>query len=541
MISGNPQAVLVLLLVIAAVSLAAWGIVRHGRENTDREATENALKESNSKFRSLFENVLEGVYQSTPGGKLLTVNPALVRMFGHSSEEEFLRVNIVRDLYVDAEDRSKHLRYLEKTGELRNAELTLRRKDGSQLIVLENSRATRDQQGNLLYYEGTLTDITEHKRAQRRERERNSILELIARNDKLEDILRAVAGMVEGQFPKLMAAVDLLEGGRLFSVAAPSLPPGFAAAMDGLEAGEANASSGTAAHSGRQILTASIISDPLWAGWREIALRHEIRASSSAPILLSSGRVVGTLSFYSNQTGEPTREMLELMEQASQLAAIAIDRRQLNDQLIFQAQHDAVTRLPNRFLFTERLELSLSAAKDGKTGVALLYVDLDDFKMINDTWGHSAGDSLLCEVAARFLKCLRSTDTVARTGGDEFTAIISDLDFPEGAQEVAQKLLRALQSPFEIEGESLRISASIGISVFPDDGEEAETLQRHADRAMYRAKKGGKNAFERFSHSPKTSAGEADVNQTVVTEAIIRKLNKIEGALTRREQDGLLQ
>ncbi|MDQ6662966.1 MAG: GGDEF domain-containing protein, partial [Acidobacteriota bacterium] len=177
-------------------------------------------------------------------------------------------------------------------------------------------------------------------------------------------------------------------------------------------------------------------------------------------------------------------------------------RRLLNDQLIFQAQHDAVTKLPNRFLFTERLEQALSAAKEGKTGVALLYVDLDDFKLINDTWGHSAGDSLLCEVAARFLKCLRGTDTVARTGGDEFTAIISDLESPEGAQEVAQKLLRALRSPFEVEGQRLRISASIGISVFPQDGEEAESLQRHADRAMYRAKNNGKNAFERFSAAP---------------------------------------
>ncbi|MDQ6705065.1 MAG: sensor domain-containing diguanylate cyclase, partial [Acidobacteriota bacterium] len=281
---------------------------------------------------------------------------------------------------------------------------------------------------------------------------------------------------------------------------------------------------------------------PLWAGWREIALRHEIRAAFSEPISLSSGKVVGTLSLYNNEEGEPGPEVLELVEQASRLAAIAIDRRQLNDQLIFQAQHDAVTKLPNRFLFTERLERALSVAKEGRTGVALLYVDLDDFKVINDTWGHSAGDSLLCEVAARFLKCLRSTDTVARTGGDEFTAIISDLDFPEGAREVARKLLRALHSPFEIEGEQLRISASIGISVFPQDGEEAEALQRSADRAMYRAKKNGKNAFEHFSQAPRSAApidpNQIDPNQTAVTEAIIRKLNKIEGALTPRKRRG---
>ncbi|MDQ6664056.1 MAG: PAS domain S-box protein, partial [Acidobacteriota bacterium] len=301
---------------------------------------------SDSKFRSLFENVLEGVYQSTPGGRLLTVNPALVRMFGYTSEEEFLQVNIVRDLYLDAEDRSKHLRYLDNTGELRNAELTLRRKDGTPLVVLENSRAARDEHGDLLYYEGTLTDITEHKRSQRRERDRNTILELIARNDKLENILGAVACMVEHQFPRSMAAVDMLEEGRLYCAASPRLPPGFTAAMDGMAAGESNASAGTAAHSGRRIVTVSILSDPLWSAWREIALRHEIRAAFSEPISLSSGKVVGTLSLYNNREGEPGDEVLELMEQASRLAAIAIDRRLLNDQLIFQAQHDAVTKLP---------------------------------------------------------------------------------------------------------------------------------------------------------------------------------------------------
>ncbi len=495
LISGDTQWIVSVGLICAAVTLFAWGVYRHKRDFRDREL--HALRSSHSKFRSLFENVTQGVYQSTAGGKLLTANPALVRMFGYDSEDQFLKTS-VRDLYTDSEDRDRHLRYLDTNGQLHNAEIRLRHKDGTALVVIENSRAVRDENGQLLYYEGTLTDITQHKRAQRREQDRNSVLELIARNEKLEIILGAVGGMVEHQFPNLMAAVDLIEEGRLFSASAPSLPPAFTSAIDGVPTGQGAGPAGQAALLGRPVISANIFTDQIWGPYREIALKHEIRAGWSVPIMLSSGPVVGTLTLFSGTVGEPDRETLELMQQASQLAAIAIERRQLNQQLTFQAQHDAVTKLPNRFLFGERLEQSLALARRNQTRIALLYVDLDDFKLINDSMGHTAGDNLLREVAERFLKCVCSTDTVARTGGDEFTVILSELETLESAQGVAQKLLRSLQTSFEINGRTFQISASIGISLFPDDGEEAEVLQHCADLAMYRAKNKGKNGFERL-------------------------------------------
>ncbi len=536
--SGTLQAILTLILVCAAVSLVLWMIYDRRRlEAIGRESAADALKRSDGRFRSLFHNVLEGVYQSTPGGKLLTVNPALVAMFGYGSEEEFLKVNITRDLYIDSEDRNKHLQFLNRNGEMRSAELRLRRKDGSTLVVLENSRAVRDENGNLLYYEGTLTDITEQRRVQRRERDSNAALELLARNEKAETILDAVLTMIENQFPEAMTAIDLLEEGRLYCIVCRGMPAGFSAAMDAIPAGPAAACAGTAAHAGRFTVCPDISSDPLWIDYRAIAANYQIRSACSAPVILSSGRVVGTLTLYSRETGARNREIVTLMERASQLAAIAIDRRQLTELLTFQAQHDAVTRLPNRFLFTDRLEQALLNAKRNQKGVALLYIDLDDFKTINDTLGHAAGDKLLCEVAERFLKSVRGNDTVARTGGDEFTAIVQDLDQIEAAHQVAEKLLRSLRHPFEIEGQELQVSASIGISVFPYDGEEAESLQQHADRAMYRAKKNGKNAVELFDGS----SLQRDLSQTAVADAIIRKLNKIEIVLTSRKRDRQLQ
>ncbi len=530
LIPVDSQWIIGAVLICVAIFLFTWGVYRRRNEARDREL--QALRLSHSKFRGLFENVTEGVYQSTAGGKLLSANPALVRMFGCDSEEQFLETRLARDLYTDSEDRDRHLRYLDSNGQLRNAEIRLRRKDGTRLIVVQNSRLVRDENGQLLYHEGTLTDITQHKRAQRREQDRNGVLEMIARNEKLEDVLQAVAGMVEHQFPHLMAALDLLEEGRLFSVAAPSLPRAFSSAIDGVPTGQGAGSAGQAALMGRLMISADISKDESWRAYRDIALEHGIRAAWSAPTMLSSGRVVGTLTLFSRTVGEPDSEVLALLQQANQLAAIAIDRRQLDQQLTFQAQHDAVTKLPNRFLFGDRLEQAIAQARRNQTNIALLFIDLDDFKLINDTMGHAAGDSLLREVAQRFLKCVRSTDTVARTGGDEFTVILSDLEAAESAQGVAQKLLRCLQTPFEINGRTLQISASIGISLFPDDGGEAEALQHHADLAMYRAKNKGKNGFEHF----------APLNdQSAVTEAIITKLEKLESVLLKAPSKPLLQ
>jgi PAS domain S-box-containing protein len=133
---------------------------------TDQKHAEQALRASEEKYRSLFENVLDGVYQSTPDGRLLSANPALVRMLGYDSEEELRSLDFLSRFYVDPEQRKRLSRLLEQNGELRNAELTLRRKDGSHITVLENSRAVRNKQGITLYYEGTLTDVTQHKAAQ---------------------------------------------------------------------------------------------------------------------------------------------------------------------------------------------------------------------------------------------------------------------------------------------------------------------------------------------------------------------------------------
>jgi diguanylate cyclase (GGDEF)-like protein len=167
-------------------------------------------------------------------------------------------------------------------------------------------------------------------------------------------------------------------------------------------------------------------------------------------------------------------------------------------ELFHTANHDKLTDLPNRSLFLDRLGQILKESERYGRKFALLFIDLDGFKTVNDTYGHDAGDVLLIQTAERLTDCTRKSDTVARLGGDEFTVIVSEIKVPEDVEVVAQHILTALSTPFSIKNHSVTIGGSIGMSVFPDNGEDGDDLLRNADAAMYQAKMGGKNGY-RFS------------------------------------------
>ena len=175
------------------------------------------------------------------------------------------------------------------------------------------------------------------------------------------------------------------------------------------------------------------------------------------------------------------------------------DRKKAEDQIAFQAYHDALTGLPNRNLFRDRLNQALAHAARNDQGLAVLFLDLDHFKLINDTMGHSLGDWLLIRVAERLSKITREVDTVARLGGDEFIMLLPGIHASEDAARVAQKILTTIDEPFHNDNHELFVTTSIGISLFPGDGEDAETLIRSADNAMYRAKELGRNNYHLFS------------------------------------------
>ncbi|HEY6452970.1 MAG TPA: EAL domain-containing protein [Steroidobacteraceae bacterium] len=179
--------------------------------------------------------------------------------------------------------------------------------------------------------------------------------------------------------------------------------------------------------------------------------------------------------------------------QCAERLRIALSNRARDEQLYRQAHFDSLTALPNRLLFRDRLSQELAGAADGSQRGAVLYVDLDHFKRINDSIGHSGGDQLLTIVAQRLRSCIKDGDTVARLGGDEFTVILRNLASVDSASDIAQRIIDALQRPVSIAGRDHFVRASIGITLFPDDGNTIEELMRNADLAMYQAKDGGRS------------------------------------------------
>jgi diguanylate cyclase (GGDEF)-like protein/PAS domain S-box-containing protein len=173
--------------------------------------------------------------------------------------------------------------------------------------------------------------------------------------------------------------------------------------------------------------------------------------------------------------------------------------RAMSVQMTHAAQHDVVTNLPNRMLLNDRITQSIALARRQKKPMAVLFLDLDHFKYVNDSLGHAAGDQLLQSVSKRLVSSLRDSDTVSRQGGDEFIILLSEVSHPGDAATSARKILRALGAAHAIKDQELHINASIGISMFPEDGEEADTLIQNADMAMYHAKESGRNNFQFFT------------------------------------------
>lgn len=187
------------------------------------------------------------------------------------------------------------------------------------------------------------------------------------------------------------------------------------------------------------------------------------------------------------------RVFLELWRNRHELQEALDANKALSEALKHQAEHDGLTDLPNRTLFLDRLQQAVfMTGRTGQSG-ALMFVDLDRFKYVNDTFGHEAGDQLLIQVAQRLLGCVRQSDTVARLAGDEFTVIVQNLQDTAYAATVAEKIIQQMATPFELEGNSVSISASLGITLFPQDSSDSKTLLINADKAMYQAKSAGRS------------------------------------------------
>jgi diguanylate cyclase (GGDEF)-like protein/PAS domain S-box-containing protein len=324
----------------------ATGVSVFGKDITAQKAAESAQKESVKKYRAIFDGALEGMFQFSSDGELLSANPSLAKMLGYDSLEGVFSTvkDVARDAWAYPDECARFMQEIDEHVTVQGFECQFKRKGGSNVWVLLNGRRVCGDDGQLLCYEGFATDITERKVAEER--------------------------------------------------------------------------------------------------------------------------------------------------------------------VQFLAYYDALTGLPNRALLQDRLAKALASALRRKDKVALLFLDLDRFKDINDSFGHSVGDLLLQNIAERFKSGVRKQDTVGRLGGDEFLIVLTNVKEIAYASVAAERFMHAMSAEFVIQGHSLSISCSIGISMFPEDGMDSESLLRNADAAMYSAKESGRNNFRFFTEDMNAQAVE---------------------------------
>ena len=221
------------------------------------------------------------------------------------------------------------------------------------------------------------------------------------------------------------------------------------------------------------------------------------------PLMWPDGEIFGTICVLDSRENQQAAAYQELLAEFKEviemhlMSLVVITERERAEETIKQmAYHDALTGLPNRRLFNDRLNLAMAHASRNQQKLAVMLFDLDHFKEVNDTLGHSVGDQLLQDVSERLTSLLRKGDTVARMGGDEFMLLLPEVVQVEDAAKVAQKILEAIRESYVFDGHELHVTTSIGIAFYPDDGEGADTLVKNADIAMYRAKDHGRDNYQ---------------------------------------------
>jgi diguanylate cyclase (GGDEF)-like protein/PAS domain S-box-containing protein len=316
---------------------APFALEGYVQDITQRKQAEQAQQEAERRFRSLFDNAVEGIFQSTPDKGYLAVNPALARIYGYDSAREM--IDNLRDiqgqLYVDPHRRAEFIKCMVERDGVINFESQVYQRNGNIIWISENARSVRGPGGEIVLFEGTVVDIT--------------------------------------------------------------------------------------------------------------------------------------------------------------------DRKAYEEKIRYQATHDALTGLPNRNLLQDRLEQALLNAGRSGDMVAVAFIDLDQFKFINDSLGHQVGDELLKEVGTRLRSCMRASDTVARQGGDEFVIVLANHKDGKAVDDTIRRVIEEISAPWMAKDLELRVTCSVGVAVYPTDGNTVETLLRHADSAMYKAKEVGRNNFQYFS------------------------------------------
>jgi diguanylate cyclase (GGDEF)-like protein/PAS domain S-box-containing protein len=384
----------------------------------------------------------------------------------------------------------------------------------------------------------TLRDITESRQREEHEIASVDLLERLARGAPLLESFNALSELRLGWLPDAFCALGVLDpDGKIRLIPGHGLPPALA---DLLDAVGATSALGRAARATEQpVVHRDLGGASVWAGLGDQFVAAGIRANWAWTLRDEDGDVIGVLGLFLYEDRGPSRAERLLFAQMAHLAAIIVQRSRVEAAIAHRAMHDALTDLPNRSLLVDRIEQAVALAHRNGGDAAVLFCDLDRFKVVNDSLGHPAGDRLLCGVAQRWQRLLRGGDTVGRFGGDEFLVVANAVGGPSGATALAQRLIAALVEPFEIDGVEVVAGVSIGVALASDEqGASADQLIRAADAAMYEAKGHGGGGFALFEGTMHDGALgrlqlEADLRRAIPGDELVLHYQPIVGVADR--------
>lgn len=430
-------------------------------------------------------------------GRFVSASAACERIFGYTPDELVGRP-MIELVAPECRERTLEAANQVMSGQpLLNFENCYLHKSGRRVHVLWSARWSERDQVRI----AVARDITERKQAEVKQAALYAISEAALEALDLLALFQRVHRIIDGLLPAthFIVAMHDAQTGQLgfpyYADSHPSAAPGADRVLGQLCSEIVMSRKPLLVSTSTQSVDA-VAPGNLLTHWLGVPLEAQ-RGTFGALVL----KIYGDDLRYS----ENDKELLQFV--ATQVAT-AVERKQMQARLQHMAQYDELTGLPNRGLLHDRLESALARARRDHGNMSVLYLDLDKFKQVNDTLGHSVGDLLLQQVAERLRGCVRESDTVARMSGDEFVVVLERVDPPECAASIADKIRAAISQPLAIEGHRLSIQPSIGIAVYPEDGATARQLLSHADAGMYAAKKAGTNQLilHRYRDAPSTSA-----------------------------------
>lgn len=435
-----------------------------GHDITERKRTEEALAQSEERFRSILDETHEAYYELDLAGNFTFVNNTLCDHIGYT-REELLGMNFRGHVYKDDVERVYNIfANIYMTGQPeRRMSYRIDCKDGTMMIVENTGLPLYNQKGEIVGFRGVAQDITKSKKMEEALRQS-------------EERYRTVMDEIEEWYFETDLAGNVVFFNDIFA--------------------------------------------------RVLGYSHEQLAGLNYRIFIKPEEVDTVFKIFNQiyKTGEAVKNfpqefvrpngnitfaefsILPQRDQEGNICGFRVvghditERKRTEQQLNYMATHDPLTGLPNRLLLMDRLKMALANAKRNRYKIAVMMLDLDHFKTVNDTLGHLTGDQLLKEIGGRLTGLLRQNDTVARLGGDEFVVLLSEIGKMDNAGEVAKKIIKAIAEPFVYTGHRINSSTSIGIAMYPEDGEDTEKMLKNADAAMYYAKSQGRSNYQFFDN-----------------------------------------